>query len=66
MSVACVQDGQTALYIASWKGHGPVVELLLQIEQTDVNISEKVWLSPYIHTTTTSYTTATGSSSIDL
>ena len=37
-----VQDGETALYIASWKGHGPVVELLLQTEHTDVNISMKV------------------------
>ena len=37
-----VQDGETALYIASWKGHGPVVELLLQTEHTDVSISMKV------------------------
>ena len=37
-----VQDGQTALYIASRNGHGPVVKLLLQTEHTDVNISMKV------------------------
>ena len=27
-----VQDGQTALYIASWKGHDQIVELLLRRE----------------------------------
>ena len=37
-----MQDGQTALYIASRKGHGPVVRLLLQTERADVNISKKV------------------------
>ena len=37
-----VQDGETALYIASWNGHGPVVKLLLQTEHTNVNISRKV------------------------
>ena len=40
-----VQDGLTALYIASWEGHGPVVELLLQTNLTDVNISEKVYVT---------------------
>ena len=37
-----IQDGQTALYMACKVGHGPVVELLLQTEHTDVNISRKV------------------------
>ena len=37
-----VQDGQTALYIASRNGHGPVVRLLLQTEHTDVDFSQKV------------------------
>ena len=32
------QDGRTALYIASWKGHALVVKLLLQTEHTAVNI----------------------------
>ena len=41
-----VQDGMTALYIASQEGHGPVVELLLQTEHTDISICKKV--SPYI------------------
>ena len=36
------QNGQTALYIASKKGNGQVVELLLQIEYTDVTICKKV------------------------
>ena len=40
-----VQDGLTALDIASWEGHGPVVELLLQTNLTDVNISEKVYVT---------------------
>ena len=44
--IACVQDGATALYIASLKGHGPVVELLLQTEHTDISICTKV--SSYI------------------
>ena len=38
----CVQDGMTALYIASQEGHGPVVDLLLQTAHTDVSISKKV------------------------
>ena len=37
-----VQDGQTALYIASWKGHMEVVKLLLQ-KQSDVGISKTVY-----------------------
>ena len=36
-----VQDGQTPLFIASLKGHGAVVELLLQ-QHADVSISMKV------------------------
>jgi len=36
-----VQDGQTALYIASWKGHDQIVELLLRRE-ADVNHQTKV------------------------
>ena len=38
-----VQDGQTALFIASYKGHDQIVELLLKRE-ADVNHQEKVWL----------------------
>ena len=41
--IAHVQDGKTALYIASDKGHGPVVEQLLQMEHTDVNINMEVY-----------------------
>ena len=37
-----VQDGQTALYIASWKGHMEVVQLLLQ-KQSDVGKSKTVY-----------------------
>ena len=44
--IAYVQDGVTALYIASWTGHGPIVKLLLQTEHTDISICTKV--SPYI------------------
>ena len=47
--IAYVQDGGTALYIASQEGHGPVVELLLQTDYTDISICKKV--SPYIPTT---------------
>ena len=36
-----VQDGATPLYIACWKGHGAVVELLLQ-QHADVSISKTV------------------------
>ena len=36
-----VQDGATPLYIASWKGHGAVVKLLLD-HHADVSISKKV------------------------
>ena len=38
-----VQDGQTALYIASSKGHDQIVELLLRRE-ADVNHQTKVRL----------------------
>ena len=36
-----VQDGQTPLFIASWKGHGAVVKLLLE-HHADVSISKTV------------------------
>ena len=36
-----LQDGRTPLYIASWKGHGAVVKLLLQ-QHADISISKKV------------------------
>ena len=36
------QDGQTALYIASKKGFGVIVELLLEKEHTDVSLGMKV------------------------
>ena len=38
-----VQDGQTALYIASWKGYDQIVELLLK-SKADVNHQTKVRL----------------------
>ena len=38
-----VQDGRTALYIASWKGHDRIVELLLKRE-ADVNHQKEVRL----------------------
>ena len=41
--IAYVQDGETALYIASRKRCRAVVELLLQMEHTDVDISTKVY-----------------------
>ena len=43
-----VQDGMTSLYIASWKGHGAVVKVLLE-QHADVSTCKKViWLSMYI------------------
>ena len=36
-----IQDDRTALYIASWIGHGAVIKLLLQ-HHADVNICMKV------------------------
>ena len=36
-----VQNGQTALYIAGWKGHDEIVELLLK-KEADVNHHQKV------------------------
>ena len=37
-----VQNGETALYIASWKGHMEVVQLVLQ-KHADVSISKTVY-----------------------
>ena len=42
-SPLCVQNGQTALYVASYKGHDKIVELLLRRE-ADVNHQIKVKL----------------------
>ena len=41
MTSIITQDGMTALYIASMKGHGAVVQLLLQ-QHADVHICKKV------------------------
>ena len=38
-----VQDGETPLYIASWKGHGAVVKLLLE-QHADVSICQTVYM----------------------
>ena len=40
-NVLHVQDGRTALYMASFNGHEATVEYLLQ-QQADVNICRKV------------------------
>ena len=42
-SLLHVQDGQTALFIASTKGHDQIVELLLK-KEVDVNHQEEVRL----------------------
>ena len=45
--VMCMlQDGQTALYIASKEGHIAVVKLLLELS-ADVSISDKVLYMSY-------------------
>ena len=36
-----VQDGRTAIFVASWNGHDQIVELLLK-KEVDVNHQEKV------------------------
>ena len=41
LPLLCVQNGQTALFFASWKGYKEVVELLLQ-KKADVSIRNKV------------------------
>ena len=37
-----VQDGETALYIASKKGHFATVNFLLQAAEADVRVCQKV------------------------
>ena len=37
----CVQDGLTAVYVASYKGHDQILELLLR-RKADVNLQTKV------------------------
>ena len=37
----CVQDGLTAVYVASYKGHGQIFELLLR-RKADVNLQTEV------------------------
>ena len=41
MHIVVTQDGRSALYMASVKGHVEVVQLLLQ-HNADVNIQDKV------------------------
>jgi len=41
-----MQDGRTALYYASWKGHTAVVRLLLK-RKADVSICKEVCYNPY-------------------
>ena len=48
--IAYVQDGETALYIASSKSYRAAVELLLQMEHTDVDISTKVYYNNIYYT----------------
>ena len=45
-NVMYLQDGRTPLFIASWKGHIAVVQLLLQMF-ADVSISRKVCHTVY-------------------
>ena len=40
-----IQDGETALYIASKNGHVAIVNFLLQDIQADVRMCQKVWNS---------------------
>ena len=42
-----IQDGETALYIASKNGHVAIVNFLLQDIQADVRICQKVWNSEF-------------------
>lgn len=37
-----MQDAQTPLYTAAYKGHASVVELLLAVPGVDVNAADKV------------------------
>ena len=37
----CVQDGLTAVYVASYKGHDQILELLLR-RKADVNLQTEV------------------------
>jgi len=43
-----VQNGHTALFLASLKGQVAVVQLLVQ-RHADVSICSEVWIISYIH-----------------